>query len=187
MSAMFLAADEGEEINPILPHLSEIILVLVVFGILWFLIAKFVVPALEKSYAARRNEIEGGIERARQAQEEAQRTLAEYQQQLADARTEAAQIRESARAEAQHIVEDLRTQAQEESARIVSRGEEALSQQREQIVRELRGEIGVLAVDLAGRIVDQRLQDDVAVQRTVDDFLAGLESQDAAAASPAGE
>ena len=181
MSAMYLAEDK--KINPILPHVSEIILVLVVFAILWFLIAKFVVPALEKSYAARRNEIEGGIERARQAQEEAQRTLAEYQQQLADARTEAAQIRESARAEAQHIVEDLRTQAQEESARIVARGEEALAQQREQIVRELRGEIGVLAVDLAGRIVDQRLQDDAAVSRTVDDFLAGLESQDAAANS----
>lgn len=182
MSTRLLAA-EGE-INPIVPHVSEIILVLVVFGILWFLVAKFVSPAIEKAYAARRNEIEGGIERARQAQEEAQRTLAEYQAQLAQARTEAAQIRESARAEAQHIVEDLRNQAQEESARIVARGEEALNQQREQIVRELRGEIGVLAVDLAGRIVDQRLAEDAAVQRTVDDFLAGLERQDAAAAAP---
>lgn len=177
-------AAEGE-INPILPHLAEIVLVLVVFAILWFLVAKFIVPALEKSYAARRNEIEGGIERARAAQEEAQRTLAQYQQQLAEARTEAAQIRESARAEAQHIVEDLRTQAQEESARIVARGEESLAQQREQIVRELRGEIGVLAVDLASRIVDQRLQDDAAVQRTVDDFLADLEGNGGVAAGAA--
>jgi F-type H+-transporting ATPase subunit b len=178
MSQPYLAAEGAP--NPLLPEWSEIILVLIVFAILWFLVARFVVPAIEKAYAARRNEIEGGIERARQAQEEAQRTLAEYQQQLAEARTEAAQIRESARAEAQHIVEDLRTQAQEESARIIARGEETLAQQRQQIVRELRGEIGTLAVDLAGRIVDQRLADDAAVQRTVDDFLAGLEGGEAA-------
>lgn len=188
MSQTLLAASEHGP-NPLLPEWSEIILVLIVFAILWYLVAKFVVPAIEKAYAARRSEIEGGIERARQAQEEAQRTLAEYRQQLAEARTEAAQIREAARAEAQHIVEDLRSQAQEESARIVARGEETLAHQREQIVRELRGEIGVLAVDLASRIVDQRLADDAAVQRTVDDFLAGLESQDAAAAAntPGGE
>lgn len=181
----YLAATEGTP-NPLLPAWSEIILVLIVFAVLWFLVAKYVVPAMEKAYAARRNEIEGGIERARQAQEEAQRTLAEYRQQLAEARTEAAQIREAARAEAQHIVEELRAQAQEESARIISRGEETLAQQREQIVRELRGEIGILAVDLAGRIVDEHLGDDTAVRRTVDDFIAGLEANDSATASSTG-
>lgn len=175
MSTTTLAAAEGAP-NPLLPAWSEIILVLIVFAILWYMVAKFVVPALEKAYAKRRDEIEGGIERARKAQEEAQRTLAEYQQQLAGARTEAAQIREGARAEAQHIVEEMRTQAQEESARIVARGEEQLAQHREQIVRELRAEIGVLAVDLASRIVDQRLSDDAAVSRTVDDFISSLES-----------
>jgi F-type H+-transporting ATPase subunit b len=44
----------------------------------------------------------------------------------------------------------------------------------------LRGEIGSLAVDLAERILDQRLADDAQVRATVDSFIAGLEAQESA-------
>ena len=88
-----------------------------------------------------------------------------YQKALTEARTEAAQIRENARAEAQRTIEELRAAAQEESARIVARGEEQLARQRAAIVRELRAEIGTLAVELSEKIVDQRLADDAQVGR----------------------
>ncbi|SDJ30210.1 ATP synthase F0 subcomplex B subunit [Frankineae bacterium MT45] len=181
---MRLSFAAGEaDINPLVPTLSEIILVLVIFGLLWFIIAKYVVPRFEETFALRRDEIEGGIARAEQAQAEAQRMLEQYQHQLAEARAEAAQIRDGARAEAQRIVEDLRTQAQEESARIVARGEEQLAAQRGQVVRELRSEIGTLAVELSEKIVDQRLADDAQVRATVDAFLADLQSSEPAAGS----
>jgi F-type H+-transporting ATPase subunit b len=178
MSAHLAASDPG----PLNFVWSEFILVLIIFAILFFLIKKYVVPRFEQTFAERHDAIEGGIERAEEAQREAQAALEHYQQQLADARGEAAQIRENARAEAQRIVEDLRTQAQEESARIVARGEEQLENQRTQIVRELRGEIGTLAVELAEKIVDDRLADDAQVRATVDTFLAGLAAQDHATA-----
>lgn len=181
MNPYFLASGE-EEPNPLLPHTSEIILVLVIFGLLFFLVRKFVVPQFERTFAARRDAIEGGIARAEQAQAEAAAALANYQAQLADARGEAGQIREQARAEAQRIVEDLRSQAQAESSRIIARGEEQLAAQRAQVVRELRGEIGTLAVELAEKIVDQTLADDARVQATVNEFLADLEARDAAGA-----
>ena len=101
---------------------------------------------------------------------------------MSEARTEAARIREGARAEAQHAVADLKAQGQEESARIVARGEEQLARQRSAIVRELRAEIGTLAVELAEKIVDQQLADDARVSATVDAFLSGLEAQDTATA-----
>src|SRR3712207_8577414 len=65
----------------------------------------------------RRRQIEGGIERAETMQAEAKASLDRYNAQLAEARTEAAQIREQARTEGQQILEELRAQAQEESAR----------------------------------------------------------------------
>jgi F-type H+-transporting ATPase subunit b len=178
MSPILLAADQPEEPNPLGFNLSEFVLVLIIFAILLYLIAKFVVPAFERAYAARREAIEGGIARAEQAQAEAARLLEQYNAQLAEARTEAAQIREGARAEAQRIVEELRTQAQQESARIVARGEEQLAAQRGQVVRELRGEIGTLAVELSEKIVNQRLSDDAAIRGTVDSFLADIERAD---------
>ncbi|MDT4892048.1 MAG: F-type H+-transporting ATPase subunit b [Pseudonocardiales bacterium] len=159
---------------------SEFVLVLIIFGILFYLVRKYVVPRFEATYAARRDTIEGGIARAEAAQQQAQATLEQYQRQLAEARSEAAQIRESARAEAQRIVEELRAQAREESARIIARGEEQLASQRGAVVRELRSEIGTLAVELAEKIVDQRLADDAQVRSTVDAFIAGLEAQESA-------
>ncbi|UQX89865.1 F0F1 ATP synthase subunit B [Jatrophihabitans telluris] len=187
MTPIFLAADA--EPNPLGFNVAEFVLVLIVFVLLYLLVRKFVVPAFEKSFAERRDAIEGGIERAEQAQAEAARLLEQYNAQLAEARSEAAQIREGARAEAQRIVEDLRTQAQEESARIVARGEEQLAAQRSQVVRELRGEIGTLAVELSEKIIGQKLSDDATVRSTVDAFLADIEAQQSAghgAASPGG-
>lgn len=177
MKPILLAADDP---NPLGFNVAEFVLVLIIFGLLFLLIRKYVVPQFEKTFEQRRDAIEGGIERAEHAQAEAARLLEQYNAQLAEARTEAAQIRENARAEAQRIVEDLRTQAQEESARIVARGEEQLAAQRGQVVRELRAEIGNLAVELSEKIVGQRLSDDAAISSTVDSFLADIERQQAA-------
>ena len=136
---------------------------------------KYAWPRMEATFQVRRDAIEGGIKRAEEAQAEAQRLLGEYRQQLSEARTEAAQIRDNARAEGQRIIEEMRTTAQEESARIVARGEEQLTMQRQQVVRELRGEIGTLATGLAERVVGETLADDPARQRTIDRFLDDLD------------
>jgi F-type H+-transporting ATPase subunit b len=168
------------EPNPLGLNWAEVILVLVIFGILYFLVRKFVVPQFEQTFTLRRDAIEGGIARAEETQAEAARLLEQYNAQLAEARGEAAQIRDGARAEAQQIIDELRSQAQEESARIVARGAEQLSSQRGQVVRELRSEIGTLAVELSEKIIGQRLSDDDAVRGTVDAFLADIERQQAA-------
>jgi F-type H+-transporting ATPase subunit b len=170
-----LAASEPSPLNFVW---SEFILVLIIFGILFFLVRKYVVPRFEQAFAARREAIEGGIEKAEHAQQQAQAILEQYQQQLAEARVEAAQIRENARAEAQRIVEELRAQAQEEQARIVARGEEQLAAQRATVVRELRAEVGTLAIELAEKIVNERLADQAQVSATVDAFISALEARE---------
>jgi F-type H+-transporting ATPase subunit b len=141
---------------------------------------KFVVPRFEQIFQERREAIEGGIERAEAMQVEAKAALEQYRAQLAEARSEAAQIRDQARAEGQQILEQLRTQAQEESARILARGEEQLAGQRQQVVNELRGQIGALAVELAGKVVGESLADDARRTGTVDRFLAELDGMAAA-------
>jgi F-type H+-transporting ATPase subunit b len=165
----------AESSNPLLPPVGEIVVGTITFAILAAVMIKFVVPRFEQIFVARREAIEGGIERAEAMQAEAKAALEQYRAQLADARGEAAQIRDAARAEGQQILEELRTQAQEESARIVARGEEQLAAQRQQIVHELRGQIGTLAVDLAGRVVGESLADDARRSGTVDRFLTELD------------
>ena len=165
----------AESSNPLIPPVGEIVVGTITFAILCFVVIKYVVPSFEKAFVARREAIEGGLERAEAMQAEAKASLEQYRAQLAEARGEAAQIRDAARAEGQQILEELRTQAQEESARIVARGEEQLAAQRQQIVHELRGQIGTLAVDLAGRVVGESLADDARRSGTVDRFLTELD------------
>jgi F-type H+-transporting ATPase subunit b len=171
----------AEEHNPLIPPLGEIIIGLIAFAIVFFVFVKLVAPRFEQVFRARREAIEGGIERAEAMQAEAKAALEQYRAQLAEARSEAAQIRDHARAEGQQILEELRTQAQEESTRIVARGEEQLTSQRQQVVNELRGQIGALAVDLAGRVVGESLAEDARRRGTVDRFLAELDGMAASA------
>jgi F-type H+-transporting ATPase subunit b len=169
----------AEAHNPLIPPVGEIIIGTITFGILCLVFFKFVIPRFEQVFRARREAIEGGIERAEAMQAEAKAALEQYRAQLAEARSEAAQIRDQARAEGQQILEELRVQAQEESARIVARGEEQLATARQQVVNELRGQIGTLAVQLAGQVVGESLADDARRSGTVDRFLAELDGMTA--------
>ncbi|MGH3026902.1 MAG: F0F1 ATP synthase subunit B [Gaiellaceae bacterium] len=166
----------GNFLVPNATFIAELIAFLIILGILW----RYVVPPVQKAMSERQATIRKQMEDAEQARTKLADAQAEYQRALGEARKEAAQIRENGRAEAQRTVEELRAQAREESARIVARGEEQLASQRGIIVRELRGEIGSLAVELSEKIVEQRLSDDAQVRATVDSFLADLERRDAA-------
>jgi F-type H+-transporting ATPase subunit b len=171
----------AEAHNPLIPPVGEIIVGVIAFAILYFVLAKFVFPQMEKTFVARREAIEGGMERAEAMQAEAKAALEHYRAQLAEARTEAAQIRDAARAEGQQIIEELRAQAQEESARIIARGDEQLAAQRQQVLNQLRAEVGTLAVELASRVVGESLADEARRSGTVDRFLDNLDGMSATA------
>jgi F-type H+-transporting ATPase subunit b len=177
-----LAVEDGEgsgsfweDAYPVIPHPGELIVGIISFAILYVLYKRLVVPRLETMLEERRAAIEGGIERAETMQAEAKAALDRYNAQLAEARTEAAQIREQARTEGQQILEEMRVQAQEEQARIIARGQEQIQAARQQVVNELRAQIGTLAVDLAGRVVGESLADDARRSGTVDRFLDELD------------
>ena len=177
MQTLNVLAAEGE-LNPLVPHLAEIVLSAVVFLILVWLFAKFVAPNFEKTFAERTKAIEGGLEAAESKQAEADERLAELEQQLADARHEASRIREEAREQGAQILQEMREQAQSESARIVESGKTQIEAERQQAVTSLRAEVGALATELAGRIVGETLEDDDRANRVVERFLADLEADE---------
>ena len=165
--------------NPLIPPLGEIIIGLIAFILVLIVMMKLVAPRFEQVFRARREAIEGGIERAEAMQAEAKAALEQYRAQLAEARTEAAQIRDAARAEGQQILEELRAAAQEESARILARSEEQLAASRQAVLRELQGQIGALAVELASKVVGESLADEARRRGTVDRFLDQLDGMTA--------
>jgi F-type H+-transporting ATPase subunit b len=179
MNVLLAAEEEGHELNPLMPSSwFEIGLALVLFGIVVWVIATRVAPAFEKAFAERTAAIEGGLQEAEKAQAEANQALETYQSQLAEARHEAARIREEAREQGASIIAEMREQAQAEAERIVSGAHAQIEAERQQAMYQLRTEVGGIATALAGRIVGESLEEEARQRRIVERFMAELESQE---------
>jgi len=155
--------------------LSTILAEVVGFLIVLYVLYRYVVPPLRRMTQSREEQIRQQVEDYRQARERLEAAEAKYQETLEEARNEAARIRDDARSDAQRISTEMRQQAEEEVERLRRRGEEQLENARNQVVRELKVELGSHSTTLAGRLVREELESDQAKQESVDSFLAELE------------
>ena len=174
-----LAAETAQ--NPLLPTWPEFIIGTVVFVVVFGVLAKLLLPRIVKTLSEREDAIQGGINRADEAQAEAAQLLDQYRAQLADARQEASRIRSDAQEQGAQIIAELRERAEAEARRITEAAQSQIEAERQQALISLRSEVGSLATELASRIVGESLTDHVRQSGMVDRFLEGLEAQDTGA------
>lgn len=172
----FAAEAEVEGTAVIMPAFADLFWSFVVILIVAAAFYRYVLPRFTTVLDERTTKIEGGLAKAESAQAEAAAALAEYHRQLADARAEAARIREQARAEGGTIVAELRAKASDDAARILQTAQRQIEAERQQAATALRGQIGELATELASRIVGESLADAARQSRVVDRFLDDLEA-----------
>jgi len=182
--ALLLAA-EGEASNPLLPAIYDIVWSIIPFALVLLLFWRVVLPRLQKTLDERSEAIEGGIAQAESVQAEAKEALEKYNALLADARTEAASIRDQARAEGSQILQEMKTSAQAEADRIAENAQAQIEAERHQAVLSLRKEVGNLALDLASAVVQERLSEDAKAASVVDKLLADLDKEASAPAKKA--
>ena len=189
-NVIYLLAAEGAEQLPLeggntilLPKAYDVVWSLVVFLVIFLLFWKFVLPKFQEVLAEREDKIKGGIERAETAQAQAKAALEKNNAQLAEARAEAAEIREAARQKGKEIEAEARTKAEEESRRIVESGEKQLLASREQVVAELRNELGQNSINLAEELLGTELSDSTRRSNTIDNFLSQLDTVSARSAT----
>jgi F-type H+-transporting ATPase subunit b len=163
--------------NPLVPNLTELIIGAISFFIVFGVLAKILVPRIMTLLAQRTDLIEGGLARSEEAQEEANRVLTQYKEQLDEARHEASRMREEAREQGAQIIAEMRERAEAESRRITEAAQSQIEAERQQALISLRAEVGSLATELASRIVGESLTDEARQSRMVDRFLDGLEAQ----------
>ncbi len=176
IASVTAAAEESH--SPILPTVPDLVWGGICFVIVLVFFIWKVLPSLNKVLDARKEAIEGGIKRAEEAQAKATAALEQYTAKLADARGEAAEIRDAARADGAKIVAEAKDAAQAEAARIAANARAQIEADRQSTFVSLRNEVGTLALDLAGGVVGETLSDDKRAQAVVDRFLAELEASD---------
>jgi len=148
---------------------------LIAFAIIVWVLAKYVIPPINRAMAARQDAIRRQFAELDEAQSDARKAETEYKDLLNNAKHEAARIREEAREQGAQIVQEARDKAQTEADRIVEHAHVQIEADRKAAVASLQRDVGSLATTLAGRIVGESLDDDERQGRVVERFLADLD------------
>ena len=126
---------------------------MIVFFVLWWVVARFVWPPLVKALDERSSKIADGLASAERGKEALALASNEAEQELSKARQEGVQRVAEAEKRAQMSAEEIRANAQAEAARIISQAQQDAAQQVTRAREVLRAEVAVLAVKGAEQIL----------------------------------
>jgi len=153
-------AEESGGISAILPKMDEFIPMLVAFLILWAILAKFGWPIFEGMLNKRETTIRESLEKSEVARIESERLLAEYQEQLAEARQEAKTIVAEAKQMGESVRADITAQAQAEAEQIIAKAREAIESEKKAAVAELQSSVADLTVEVTAHVIGRDFSDE---------------------------
>ncbi|CAJ0878409.1 ATP synthase subunit b [Ralstonia mannitolilytica] len=130
---------------------------MVVFFILWWVVAKFIWPPLVKALDERAKKIADGLAAADKGKAELELANKRVEQALAEARNEGAQRIADAEKRAQMTAEEIKQNAQAEAARIIAQAKAEAEQQTVRARESLRDQVAVLAVKGAEQILKREV------------------------------
>jgi len=146
---------------------------LVVFGIVFAVIATTVWPKIAKGLDERATKIREEIAAAEDARKQAKEALEQYEKSLADARAEAQRMLEKTKAQQQELANELRAKADAELTAMKERVRRDIESAKRAALAEIYNETANLATSVAAKIL-QREVTPRDQQRLVDESLAQL-------------
>lgn len=177
-----VAVPDDTPLGPLWPAGYDIIWSLVSVAIIAFVLGKLVIPKVLATLDERAEKIEGGIKAGEAARAEAEAMRASFGEAEEEARREAAAIRDRANQDAKAIVADGRTKAESEAQRLAANAGRQIEADRQAAEISLRTDVGLMAAELASRIVGEALTDGDMQARVIDRFLNELEAESSVSA-----
>jgi F-type H+-transporting ATPase subunit b len=159
--------------NPILPPVNELVWGALAFFIVFAGLAKFALPAMGKTLAARSAKIEGDLNAAAKAKTDAEAEGASYRAKVGDAKAEGDKILDDARAQAEIVRRDVLARAEADAAEIRRKATEESAASSTRLKGELEGHVKRLSVDLAEKVVGANLNRETNAA-LVDKYIAEL-------------
>ena len=132
----------------------------IAFIILFALLYKFALPAINSMLDARAERITESLSKAEETKIEAERLMDEYRAQMAEARSEAAKVIEQGRKVADSMKDEIVAKANEEAQALVAKAHEAMEAERKAAAAALQAQVAELSVAVAGKIIGEKLSAD---------------------------
>lgn len=162
-----------ESTNPILPKTNELIVGIIAFAVLFIVLWRLALPRINQTLGERTSNIEGKLEEAERERQEAEGLLRQYRERLSRAEEEGQRIIDEGRSNAERLRAELMRKAEQEADRVINQGREAIRAERDRAVRQLRTEVGSLAIELATRVIGDSLDRDRQL-RLIDQYIDQL-------------
>ena len=136
-----------------------------------YLIKRFLFKPINNILEKRKELADKEIREAREAKEEADSLKDQYESSLTNAHAEAAQIVSDAQKEAQSKADAMVKEAQQEATDIKARAAADIEQEKKKAINEAKDEIGGLAMDIAGKVVEKEINE-ADHKKLIDDFIS---------------
>ena len=145
-----------------------------IFGIVFFILAKWGFPMITDSVQKRADRINASIKAAKEAEEKLRNLAAEQSEMIEEARKEQARILKEAAASRDMIVEQAKVQAKDEATKIMDHARTQIAADKESALRDIRKEVALLSVSVAEKVLKKDLEDSGSqtelVNRLVDEI-----------------
>ncbi len=157
----------------ITPDFGLLVWMTLIFGIVFFVLAKWGFPMITGSVEKRAARIGDSIKAAKEAEEKLRNLAEEQSRMIEETRQEQSRILKEAAASRDSIVEQAKVQAREEASRILDQARTQIAAEKESALRDVRKEIALLSVSVAEKVLKKSLSDadgqSALVDRLVDE------------------
>ncbi len=155
----------------ITPDFGLIVWMTLIFGIVFFILAKWGFPMITDSVQKRADRINASIKAAKEAEEKLRNLAAEQSEMIEEARKEQARILKEAAASRDMIVEQAKVQAQDEATKIMDHARTQIAADKESALRDIRKEVALLSVSVAEKVLKKDLEDSGSQTELVNRFV----------------
>ena len=163
----------------ITPDAGLLFWMVVIFGLLFFLLAKFGFPIITSMVEKRNTTIEKSLKDAHEIEARMGQMVEEHARMLDEARKEQAQILREATDTRNKILAQAKDDAREEAAKILAEARTEIEAEKEAALRDVRKEVAVLSVSIAEKILRKDLADDREQREYIDRMVEETVREDA--------
>ena len=155
----------------ITPDFGLLVWMTLIFGIVFFVLAKWGFPMITDSVQKRADRINQSIAKAKEAEERLANIASEQDAIVEHARKEQARIMKEAAASRDALVEQAKVQARDEASKILDQARTQIAAEKESAMRDVRKEVALLSVAVAEKVLRKDLETDSGRDELLDRLI----------------
>lgn len=155
----------------LVPDTGLLFWMLLSFGIVFFLLAKFGFPVITKMVEERKEYIDHSLEVAREANRQLEHIKAESDTIMAKAHEEQQRILNEAAVTRDRIIKEAKAQAEAEAQKQLDKVKAQIELEKQSAIRDIRRQVAVLSVDIAEKVLRKNLDEEHKQMDLIDRLL----------------